>query len=263
MRYLKALFGLWIMPFRIRFFNPKKIFLNKRVAVVGPADSTHDDENGDIIDSYDVVIRMNKALVTWNPKNQKYLGTRTDVLFHNFYENMNSGGGGPLDWEIFKGHGVKYLIQPRFDKEGWRLMFNYFKKYLNTKNSIYLFSHKNYSNIVGQFDKYHPTRGFYALSAALESNCKEVFITGFTFFKTPYAEGYRDNIRDMKENEKHIQNQGLHNVDLEYNNFLKLLQNTPIKNVKVDKKLYAIIKSDSKELADKVQIINALNLRNG
>lgn len=255
MRYLKALLGLMIMPFKIRVFNPKKVFLNKRVVVVGPADSAFDKENGKVIDGYDFVVRMNKSLVTWNPNNQQYLGTRTDVLFHNFYENMDSGGGGPLDWNVFKKFGVKYLIQPRFDKEGWQLMFNYFKKYLNVRESIYMFSYKNYKKIVNQFGDYHPTRGFYALNSVLQSSCKEIFITGFTFFKTPYAEGYRDNIRDMKANEKHIQDQGVHNVDLEYNNFLKLLKNTPTQNIKVDEKLYAIIKSDSQELADKVEII--------
>ncbi|PKD16758.1 hypothetical protein APR41_08100 [Salegentibacter salinarum] len=243
------------MPFRIRIFKPKKIFYNKSVAVVGPADSAYDQENGPIIDTYDYVIRMNKALVTWNPKNEKYLGSKTDILFHNFHENMDSGGGGPLDWNLFNKFGVQYLIQPRFDKNGWQWMFNYFKKYLNTNNAIYMLPYSDYKKISKLFDEYHPTRGFYVLYSALTSQCEEVFITGFTFFKTPYAEGYRDNIRDVKANKMHIQNQGLHNPDLEYEYFLKLVKKSPIKRISVDEKLYDILKFDSPELIKKVKKI--------
>lgn len=252
MKLVKAFIGLLIMPFRIRLFRPNRFFNNKRVAIVGPADSAFAQENGSIIDNYDYIIRLNKALVSWNPSNEKYLGTKTDILFHSFYENMDTGGGGPLDWRIFKKFGVKFLIQPRFDKKGWRLMFNYFKKYLNTRESIYVFPKNYYQDIIKLFGAYHPTRGFYALNATLASQCKEVFITGFTFFKTPYAEGYRDNIRDMSANKKHIQGQGLHDIDVEYNNFLRLMEKTTIQNIKVDQKLYAILENDAPELAKKV-----------
>src|SRR5690348_8693302 len=114
----KAFLGLLIMPFRVRIFRPDRVFRNKRVAIVGPADSAYQQENGAFIDGFDYVIRLNKALVTWNKDNEKYLGRRTDILLHNFHENMDSGGGGPLDWTLFKRFGVRYLIQPRFDKDG-------------------------------------------------------------------------------------------------------------------------------------------------
>jgi hypothetical protein len=252
-KIFKAFWGLLIMPFRVRIFRPDKVFYNKRVAIVGPADSAYEQENGRIIDSYDFIVRMNKALVTWNPINEKYLGTRTDVLFHNFHENVDSGGGGPIDWKLFRNFGVQFLIQPRFDKEGWRLMFNYFKKYLNTHDVIYVLPYGYYHKITKLFGDYHPTRGFYALNCAFTTQCAEVFITGFTFFKTPYAIGYRDNIRDINANKEHILRQGLHNIDLEYTNFLKLIKETRNTNIIVDEKLYAILNYDSHELASKVK----------
>lgn len=255
MKIVKALLGLLIMPIKIRIFNPKKVFYNQRVAIVGPADSAYDEENGSIIDNYDFVIRMNKALITWNPEKERYLGTKTDILVHNFHENMDSGGGGPLDWNLFNKFGVKYLIQPRFDKNGFHWMFNYFKKYLNMHNTIYMLPYSDYKKISKLFDEYHPTRGFYVLYSALTSHCEEVFITGFTFFKTPYAEGYRDNVRDIKDNKKHIQNQGFHNPDLEYDHFLKLVKESPVKKITLDEKLYDILKYDSTELTKKVNKI--------
>jgi len=253
MRLIKAFLGLLIMPFRVRIFRPDKVFNNKKVAIIGPADSAYDRENGHAIDNYDYVIRLNKALITWNPQNVKYLGTKTDILLHNFHENLDSGGGGSLDWRLFNKFGVQYLIQPRFDKKGLQLMFNYFKKYLNTRELIYVLPKSLYKSIIERFGKYHPTRGYYALHTVLSVNCSEIFITGFTFFKTPYAKGYRDNIRDMDANKKHIKNQGLHNVDLEYSNFLKLIDETSIKNVLVDKMLYFLIMKDSPKLTSKVK----------
>jgi hypothetical protein len=249
----KAFLGLLIMPFRIRVFRPDQFFRGKRVAIVGPADSTYDQENGAFIEGFDVVIRMNKTLVTWNKDDEKYLGKRTDVLFHSFYENMDSGGAGPLDLKLFRNFGVRYLIQPRFDKAGWRLMFNYFKKYLNTRDTIYILPYNYYQRITSLFDDYHPTRGFYALYSALTTSCAEVFITGFTFFKTPYAKGYRDNMRDVTANTEHIVKQGFHDINLEYTNFLKLLEETPNTSILVDEKLYAILHTDSPELAMRVK----------
>lgn len=241
------------MPFRIRIFRPDQVFRNKRVALVGPADSAYEEQNGAFIDDFDYVIRMNKVLVTWDKNSEQYLGQRTDVLFHSFYENMDSGGGGPLDWELFNKFGVRYLVQPRFDKVGLRLMFNYFKKYLNTHEIIYVFPRNYYQGIISKFKKYHPTRGFYALYSVLTTACSEVFITGFTFFKTPYAKGYRDNIQDSNSSREHILDQGLHDIDLEYSFFQNLLINTEIKSVFVDDKLFDILKHDSVELANKVK----------
>lgn len=35
------------------------------------------------------------------------------------------------------------------------------------------------------------------------------------FFRTPYAQDYRDHLIDMKANQKHIYKQGLHDPELE------------------------------------------------
>ena len=85
----------------LRVFNAKKNFKNKRLAIVGAADSVFEEKNGDIIDSYDIVIRINKAAVTWEREESIYLGTKFTYLFHSFYEN-NYSGGGKIDFKKFK-----------------------------------------------------------------------------------------------------------------------------------------------------------------
>ena len=94
-----------------RTFYPEKVFKNKRVAIIGAADSAFEGENGRFIDSFDVVVRINKALVTWSAEKELFIGKKTDVLFHSFYENESSGGG-PIQFKNFKGFGLKFLVHP-------------------------------------------------------------------------------------------------------------------------------------------------------
>jgi len=86
-----------------------------------------------------------------------------------------------------------------------------------------------------------PTVGFTALVSALESECEELFITGFTFFKTPYAKGYRDHLIDLGENKKHFKKQGIHDADLEYKLFKTYLKDSKCKLVTLDNKLTQIL----------------------
>tara|TARA_Y100000590_G_scaffold32782_1_gene36012 strand:+ start:527 stop:1378 length:852 start_codon:yes stop_codon:yes gene_type:complete len=66
--------------------NETNLFLdlikNKRVALVGPSSSLLKQNYGSIIDSYDIVIRINKFHVLIS-KPEIY-GKRTDILYHNF-----------------------------------------------------------------------------------------------------------------------------------------------------------------------------------
>jgi hypothetical protein len=238
-KFLKAISGLFIMPLCIRIFNPDKIFKGKRIAVIGAASSAYEKELGEYIDSFDIVIRVNKALTTWRPENELFIGTKTDILFHSFYEN-NLSGGGPLDFQLFEKRKVKYVVNPINNKEGWRLNYNFYKKY-NELKATYLLSNAYYREIVQPFNGLKPTVGYAALYSILKSPFKEVYITGFTFFKTPYGKGYRDDLVDMEANKRHIAAQGLHDPDIEFREFLKMLERNKGKSVILDDTLRAIV----------------------
>lgn len=256
----KAFIGFGLLFFKVKIFRKDIIFNNKRIAIVGPASSALENENGFLIDGFDYVVRINKALITWNTENEKFLGTRTDILFHNFHENFDRGGGGTIDFELFKKFGVQYLVQSRFDIKGWRSVFIFFKKYITTSDTVYILSRPFYKKIKDSFGYFHPTRGYCALYTSLMSPSKEVFITGFTFFKTPYAKGYRDQLIDMTANEEHIKQQGLHNVNLEFENFLKLIENVQGKKIIVDRALYEIIKTESPGTLEKISCLKQSNI---
>jgi hypothetical protein len=239
----KAIAALLMMPFFVRIFNYKNLFNGKRIAIVGAADSVMIEANGAYIDTFDFVIRINKSIITRTDLLRPFVGTKSNILFHSFYENTDRGGGGPLDFALFDKSEVQYIVQPRNNLEGWRVVFNFYKKYL-IKRKVFVFSNLNYNKLYKLFKPLKPTIGFCAIYAALSSPCNEVFITGFTFFKTPYSQGYRDHLLDMNANEKHIKEQGQHSPDLEFELFKAAIHDSPVAKIIVDKKLYEILKSE-------------------
>jgi hypothetical protein len=218
MRIINSIKGLILMISSTRIFKPEEILKDKRVAIIGAADSAFECQNGDYIDNFDLIVRVNKAPHSWSPSKANYIGSRTDILFHSFYENTDSGGG-PIDFELYAKQGIKYVVNPNFSIKGLRTHLTYFKRNLDKKRT-FLLPRQFYKKMTANFGEVIPTVGYSALYTVLNSNCKEVFITGFTFFKTPYANDYRDHLKDMKANKGHLKSQGLHNPDLELLEFI-------------------------------------------
>jgi hypothetical protein len=73
------------------------------------------------------------------------------------------------------------------------------------------------------------------------ANFRELYVTGFTFYRTPFGSGYRDNIQDPEKARAFILEQGYHNIDLEFAAFKDLFRSTK-KNIVLDDTLAAIIK---------------------
>jgi hypothetical protein len=241
-KLLNAIKGLYYLINNTQTLDPRTFFEGKRIAIVGPADSAYVKDNGSYIDSFDYVIRINKAPHSWNSEKSKFIGSKTDLWFHSFFENKESGGG-KLDLDLIQDLHIKYLINPRTDFEAWRRTFNFYKKY-NQPFPIYHLPTNLYDQIQILFPEgLKPTIGFTALASGLKSNCAELFITGFTFFKTPYAKGYRDHLLDMEENKKHFKKQGIHDADLEFELFQKSLIETKCDKVILDSKLQEILDS--------------------
>lgn len=222
MKILNTIKGLVLMLVNTKVFDPNKILNNKRIAIIGAADSAFEEENGEYINSFDYIIRINKAPHSLTPEKSKFIGDHTNVLFHSFYENTVSGGG-PIDLELYKKQGISYIINPNHNLKGLIVHLNYFKRNL-TKHKTYILPKSFYKRMVKNFEKWTPTVGYSALYTVLNSPFKEMYITGFTFFKTPYANDYRDHFKDMDSNNEHIKNQGIHNPDLELREFIKELE---------------------------------------
>lgn len=235
-----AFMGFCLMLCKLRIFKPKYLD-GKRVAVIGPADSAIGTGNGKHIDDFDIVIRINKAPRLIESKiYEDDIGHKTDILFHTFFENDLTGGG-ELNFDLYKKMGIKYVINPKSAAKGLRTILNFYKKYL-TYQTVYILPFGFYRGMKKLFGQRNPTTGFSALYTALSSEFKELYITGFTFFKTPTAKGYRDHLKDPEIAAQWMKEVG-HDPDFEFNVFKKLLEKNKQKKIILDEKLLEILKT--------------------
>ncbi|MFN4006509.1 MAG: hypothetical protein ACK4HE_03255 [Chitinophagaceae bacterium] len=194
-------------------------FKNKRIAIIGPASSAYSTGKGKWIDNFDIVVRVNKApKLLIEAKFTNDIGIKCDVLFHSFFENTEKGGG-PLDFKLFDSLKIKYVVNPIPGYFGWRVIFNFYKKYL-LKRSVYTLPSKYMKPLLQYTMPYRPTTGLSALYFLMEQDFLELYISGFTFFKTPYGDGYRDALKDINVNKAFIDKEKQHNIDLEFSAFL-------------------------------------------
>lgn len=234
-----AVIGLLLMSRNLKTFD-SSVLKNKRIVVVGPASSAYNNNKGKYIDDFEFVVRINKApSLIKSGRFKDDIGTRTDILFHSFFENEFSGGG-PLNFDLFNELGIKYVINPIPGYFGKRTVFNFYKKYLKAQKT-YLLPKKDYNEIKPKFGAFRPTTGFSALQFLMNSNFKELYITGFTFFKTAYGDGYRDELKDVKANINFIASEKQHDPDIEFREFKRLLQENAHKNIRLDSELVAIL----------------------
>jgi hypothetical protein len=224
----------------LRVISLPEMLRGKRVAIVGPASSAYGTNQGGFIDGCDFVIRVNKSAYTVNSgKFAEDIGTRTDILFHSFFENESSGGG-RIDIPMYRAQGIRYLVNPRNTWAGLRNTLNFYKKYLVCETT-YTLPKQLYATISAPLLPHRPTVGLTALLATMECEFRELYITGFTFYKTPFGSGYRDQIQDAKKAKQFINEQGVHNIDKEFETFRKFMNKHQAKRIKLDGVLSAIL----------------------
>ena len=85
---------------------------DKTVAIIGPASSVLFEENGDEIDKYDVLIRINRGSELVDDK-KEFVGSRTDVLYNSLDFDPLSGG----NLSAIKNSNIKFICCPYSVKE--------------------------------------------------------------------------------------------------------------------------------------------------
>lgn len=162
----------------------------KRVAIVGPASTLQGLSLGELIDSYDVVVRLNASL----PLNAESLcdyGARTDILYHCMIEK-----GGREFWQLVDGWGLRFICSS-FPNKAWGSFQNNMDYYM--KNAVTPF------RLVGR-DAWHylskqingkPTSGISAIVDLLSLEIESLFVGGFSFYQTGYRKGYHNKSPDV------------------------------------------------------------------
>lgn len=221
-------------------------FKDKRVVIIGGADSVLKEKSGDYIDRFDVVVRVNKGVEVI--ENQKgHVGTRTDFLFHSFMDNPKDIGSSPITWRLWKENKVGRLIyasnvfNSQDNKQGIYDLLLFVRKttaklkFSEVSNLLYL---KN-NQVISPF---RPTTGFIAINTIFQCAPKELCITGITFFKTAHNTAYRNEAIN-KFQEIFTEEPGAHNPDAEYAYVKELyIQNPEV--IKPDKTLEGLFKSN-------------------
>ena len=231
-KFYRHLLGWFLWRTCTREFDILQALKGKRVAVVGAADTAFHLENGDYIEKFDIIIRMNRAPYSWKPTHEKFIGKRIDFLFHSFYENEISGGG-VINLKFFEQFQVQKIVNPNNNIPGKKAHLNFYKRHLKKINTLIL--NRSVSKIIHeQFKEKVPTVGFYALASALMAETEELYVTGFSFFQTPYGKNYRRDLENLAANKKHIIEQNLHEPNLELKLFKEFLRKSPSKRIILD-----------------------------
>jgi len=213
------------------------IYQNKKIIIVGPASSSEQYLPGATIDQFDLVVRINKS-PSIVEKNKEKIGSRTDILYHCCDESPLHGGG-PILVEMLTSQKNKWVIftyhDPSVVANVYKIAFKYPKiKIRTTSESLYF-------NLKDSYSGKMPTTGLQALNHIMCTNFKELHITGFTFFKTPYSSGYRDSHKSAESASALAKSTGNHDPDDELRIFMQLLNKHHNKKIFLDDALTDII----------------------
>ncbi|MHA8106361.1 glycosyltransferase family 29 protein [Aquirufa sp. 5-AUSEE-100C1] len=210
-------------------------YKNKTIAIVGPAATALEKKNGSYIDSFDIVIRINRSIDRYIEQ-AAFLGNKTDVLFSGLDEDPLNGCGEikPVEW-IQKG--VKKVVFPLYGRN-FNGVLNKFIANSKGELKISCIDKFMYAEILKDLGGYRPTTGFAALYLMSRAEYKQLYITGFTFYRTPYQDEYKivDSIEDFKNI---IDKNKIHNTEYEYEWFKKKYITSP--NMMIDDGLKKIL----------------------
>ena len=169
----------------------------KRVVVVGPARSIKGSGQGEIIDSYDVVVRVNLGLnIQKNLKED--IGSRMDILYSamsQYYWDTAVFSEKSLSM-LEKKYNIKWIVNTGVRRA---MILKMAKDKVNSKVKVglKLVSKKNIEYLKKKLDG-KPTAGIISMYDLLQYPILELYVTGFTFYnimssKNERKDYYYDN----------------------------------------------------------------------
>lgn len=212
-----------------------QILKGKRVIILGPAESSLSYMSSEAIDSFDFVIRLNKSHLNLHEYTDK-LGTRTDILFHCCVPDPIGGCGFPDEDALIKQKN-QYII---YSTDIPKLRYHFHRCLVKfRKINWHILNRQYFHDILKVYKGKIPTTGFQALNYLLRQDLNELHITGFTFLRTPYIDGYRDSHKTPERINKLVKDAGFHDPDAELELFCELVKNR--KNVFMDETLTKLV----------------------
>jgi len=160
----------------------------KSVALIASGGSLKGKGHGSFIDSFDVVIRLNRALPL-SEDDKDDVGTRTDILYNCLKEGDRNGG--KIDIRLWEKNGIKFISSPYpmldFSKDD----IESFIRKNNGRLRFHKFPVKLYKLLEAELGT-RPNTGFLAIIDLLFFNIKSLYVTGITFGIDGYYKEYLD-----------------------------------------------------------------------
>jgi hypothetical protein len=198
----------------------RRYLKGKRVALVGPAANILGTGQGKLIDSFDVVVRLKKAL-SLPTELEVDLGKRCDVLYHSM--NFNTVCGGWLDQDLLRNKGVKFFmgVYPPVEETKSLSYKEHFaemtQRYSDNLAHVEVEWFSNTIKAIGAL----PNTGTMAILDLLNHEIASLYVTGITFFQGGYIPAYHLRYTE-NEIRGFIKEVGLHRTDLELAYILKI-----------------------------------------
>jgi hypothetical protein len=161
-----------------------ELLRGKRVALVGPADTTGGKGAGALIDSHDLVVRINRQ---W-PVEEKLaadIGRRMDLLYHCCSERSPLGR---LKVPEFAATRFAWYEDNRQTQAFLEICRDY---------GVAHASYQAFRTELARILDTVPNTGTLAIAHLLTTDLASLYVTGFSFYWTPYYDGYlsRDHKR--------------------------------------------------------------------
>lgn len=245
----------------------KKLIDGKRVALIGPSPHLINSNNGDFIDSFDTVIRINELGVSKSLYSD--YGAKTNVAFLTLTEQSV-----PVYKKMIQEldlHSLNLIVHPR-DK----LNFNPYEKTYSKNSSSEYFEELNLDVDLFQIEKpsfeerciyfnCFPTTGSLAIYEILQHDFTELYISGFSFYTTKYRYSKPKIIFEQQNpyvDQKHNIRKSGHNIDKEVEIINKLLTSHQNKNINYDKLFKKLIFNKYHYYQVRKFLIHKVNLDN-
>lgn len=188
-------------PWRMQVLD-RNLFRDKRVVILGPAQTLFDDMQGLDVKSFDFIVRLNNGIALALEHPEK-LGSRTDILFHNLNED-GARNAGAIPPSLLIQHKVRFCVFPHWGFKGSKTRKTRLyakRKELSVYPQVSLvvppakFCEQVRRDLAGN----QPTTGTSAILFFLQCDLKELQLHGFSFFETRYVPGYNHAVTTDKE----------------------------------------------------------------
>ena len=173
--------------------HDEKVFFdflrNKEIILVGPANYLTDKCQGDIIDAYDLIVRMNFSVPVKDEIKQDF-GKRTDVLYKRLLKQIEGQGDyypRPEEIKMWKDIGIKWVVIIATDR---MQKTNDFGK-MAEKVLPWTVTGSVKGQIKKEINNKRVFAGLISVVHILKAPVKSLTITNCTFYDTGYYEGYR------------------------------------------------------------------------